>query len=244
MKGIVLAGGKGSRLKPLTDVVCKQLLPVYDKPMIFYPLSTLISLGIIEILIISNKKDIPFFKNLLGDGSDLKIKLKYKIQEQPNGIAEAFVLGKTFISDSNVCLILGDNIFYDNKTFNNIDLYNLNSGSKIFIKKVPDASSYGVIEFDSNGKPIKIHEKPKKFISNYAVVGIYIFDNTVVNKVKLLNPSKRGELEITDLNNIYLKEKRCEVIKMSSNSKWFDAGTFNDLLKVSTFYSSINNNKN
>ena len=244
MKGIILAGGKGTRLKPLTDVVCKQLLPVYDKPMIFYPLSTLISIGITEILIISNKKDVPLFKDLLGDGSGLKIKLDYEIQDEPNGIAEAFIIGESFIGESNVCLILGDNIFYDEKVFNNINLIKLNFGSKVFIKNVDDPSSYGVIEFDCNKNPLIIHEKPKKFISNYAVVGLYMYDNSVIENVKSLIPSNRGELEITDLNNIYIKENKCEVIKMSEKSHWFDSGTFESLNDSSQFVRKIQESKN
>ena len=244
MKGIILAGGKGTRLKPLTDVVCKQLLPVYDKPMIFYPLSTLISIGITEILIISNKKDVPLFKDLLGDGSSLKIKLDYEIQDQPNGIAEAFIIAESFIGESNVCLILGDNIFYDEEIFNNINLIKLNLGSKVFIKNVYDPSSYGVLEFDSNKNPLIIHEKPKKYISNYAVVGLYMYDSSVIENVKSLIPSNRGELEITDLNNIYINEKKCEVIKMSKKSHWFDSGTFESLNDSSRFVRNIQKSKN
>jgi len=234
MKGIILAGGKGSRLKPLTDVICKQLLPVYDKPMIFYPLKTLISLGINEVLIITDNKNLENFKKLLGEGLNFNISIKYEIQDKPNGIAEAFIIGKNFIKNDKVCLILGDNLFFTNDFFNNKTKI-LSKGSKIFLKKVDNPNRYGVMEMDSNFNPIAIHEKPSINISNFAVVGLYMFDNSVIKIAEKLIPSKRNELEITDINNIFLKNKNCECVYLPINSKWFDSGTFDSLLEASNY---------
>ena len=238
MKGIILAGGKGTRLKPLTDVVCKQLLPVYDKPMIIYPLKTLISLGIKEVLIISDKKNLNDFKNLLGFGLDFNISITYEIQEIPNGIAEAFIIGKNFIKNDKVCLILGDNLFFANNFFNDKTKILL-KGSKIFLKKVNNPNKYGVMEMDLKSNPVLIHEKPSDYISNFVVVGLYMFDNSVIKIAESLVPSKRNELEITDINNFFLKNKNSECVHLPEDSEWFDSGTFDSLLKASNFVKNL-----
>ena len=233
MKGIVLAGGAGTRLYPLTLSISKQLIPVYDKPMIYYPLSTLISMGIREILIISTERDIKSFQNLLKDGSELGCKFYYEIQSNPNGIAEAFLIGSEFIGDSNVTLILGDNIFYSPNM-----LFNYNSdflGAHIFAYHVSDPGRYGVVEFDEKNKIISIEEKPKKPKSNFAIPGLYIFDSNVVSYVHDLEPSSRGELEITDLLQKYLQEKILKVTKMNKGTAWLDTGTFSSLMQASQF---------
>ncbi len=232
MKGIVLAGGAGTRLYPLTLSISKQLMPVYDKPMIYYPISTLISMGIREILIISTKRDIKLFKNLLGDGKSLGCDFFYKIQSAPNGIAEAFLIGSDFISKDNVTLILGDNIFYSPKMsfqFNNI------FGAHIFAYHVANPGRYGVVEFDQNNNIKSIEEKPKIPKSNYAIPGLYVFDSNVIHYVKDLKPSSRGELEITDLLQQYLKEGNLNVIKMDKGTAWLDTGTFSSLMQASQF---------
>ena len=230
MKGIILAGGKGTRLYPITKAISKQLLPVYNKPMIYYPINTLKEIGIRDILIITTPEDIIYFKNLLKKNDDFDVNFEFEVQKKPNGIAQAFIIGEKFIKNNNVCLILGDNLFFDSKKINS----DLKNSSKIFIKKVDNPSSYGVLEFQDNS-PLFIHEKPKKFISNYAVLGIYMYKSSVVDIAKRLEPSYRNEYEITDLNNLYLKNNDCEVIKLEEESEWFDSGTFDSLLKASNF---------
>ena len=230
MKGIILAGGKGTRLYPITKAISKQLLPVYNKPMIYYPINTLKEIGIRDILIITTPEDLIYFKNLLKNNDDFDVKFEFEVQNKPNGIAQAFIIGEKFIKNNNVCLILGDNLFFDSKKINS----DLKNSSKIFIKKVDNPSSYGVLEFQNNS-PILIHEKPKQFISNYAVLGIYMYKSSVVDIAKRLEPSYRNEYEITDLNNLYLKSNDCEVIKLEEKSEWFDSGTFDSLLKASNF---------
>ena len=236
MKGIILAGGSGTRLFPLTKIVCKQLLPVYDKPMIYYPLSVLMEAEIKDILIISTEKDSIKFKDLFGNGSNLGINLEYKIQKKPNGIAEAFLIGEEFIGDDNTALILGDNIFYG-ENFNNIlkESLKLESGGIIFGYKVKNPEQYGVIEFDKNKKVISIEEKPAVPKSNYIIPGLYIYDNSVIEKAKNLKPSKRGELEITDISNFYLKEDKLFVKVLDNNFIWFDTGTCDSLLEAQNF---------
>jgi len=231
MKGIILAGGKGTRLYPITKAISKQLLPVYNKPMIYYPINTLIEIGVKDILIITTPEDLIYFKNLLINNDDFNLNFEFKVQKLPNGIAEAFIIGEEFIQNEDVCLILGDNLFFNSKS---ITKKNLNKSSKIFVKKVENPNSYGVLEV-FNDTPKLIHEKPQKFISNFAVVGLYMYTSSVVDKVKKLNPSKRGELEITDLNNIYLKSEECDVVYLEDDSSWFDSGTFDSLLKASNF---------
>ena len=236
MKGIILAGGSGTRLAPLTNIVCKQLLPVYDKPMIYYPLSILMKAGIKDILIISTKRDIVKFKELFSNGEKLGINLQYEVQKRPNGIAEAFIIGKEFIKDESVTLILGDNIFYgkqfEESLKENIDLQ---SGGKIFGCKVKHPESYGVIEFDENKKVLSIEEKPVNPKSDYIIPGIYIYDNSVIKKAENLKPSKRNELEITDISNMYLKENNLSVEILSEENTWYDTGTCNSLLEAENF---------
>ena len=231
MKGIILAGGKGTRLYPITKAISKQLLPVYNRPMIYYTINTLKEIGIKEILIITKPEDLIYFKNLLENNKDFNLNFKFQIQNKPNGIAEAFIIGEEFIKNDDVCLILGDNLFFDSKLLTN---KNLKKSSKIFVKKVENPNSYGVLEV-LNKMPKFIHEKPQNFISNFAVVGLYMYDSSVVSQVKKLKPSKRGELEITDLNNIYLKNRECEVVYLEDDSSWFDSGTFDSLLEASIF---------
>ena len=231
MKGIILAGGKGTRLYPITKAISKQLLPVYNKPMIYYPINTLLEIGIKDILIITTPEDLIYFKNLLKNNDDFNLNFEFKVQKKPNGIAEAFIIGEEFIQNEDVCLILGDNLFFNSKS---ITKKNLTKSSKIFVKKVENPNSYGVLEL-FNDIPKLIHEKPQEFISNFAVVGLYMYTSSVIDKVKKLNPSKRGELEITDLNNIYLKSEECDVVYLEDDSSWFDSGTFDSLLKASNF---------
>lgn len=239
-KGILLAGGSGSRLYPLTLATSKQLLPVYDKPMIYYPLATLMLFGISEILIISTPHDTPNIEQLFGDGSHLGLKLSYKVQDHPNGIAEAFILGADFIGEDNVCLILGDNIFYMGDQLNDFsdDIYN-NSGAMLCGYHVTDPERYGVVEFDRNEKVLSIEEKPKYPKSNFAVVGLYFYTSDVVQKAKNLKPSVRGELEITDINNEYLNENRMDILKMCRGTAWLDAGTPDSLMDASQFVQLI-----
>ena len=236
MKGIILAGGKGTRLYPITKAISKQLLPVYNKPMIYYPITTLMEIGISDVLIITTPEDQVYFKNLLVGNKDFKINFEFKIQNKPNGIAEAFIIGEDFIQNDDVCLILGDNLFFNSKLINQKKLI---KSSRIFVKEVKNPNKYGVLEIKNN-EPILIHEKPKETISNYIVVGIYMYNNSVINKVKNLKPSNRGELEITDLNNLYLKKEDCEIVYMEKNSVWFDSGDFDSLLSAANFVSRNN----
>ena len=246
MKGILLAGGSGTRLYPLTKTTSKQLLPVYDKPMIYYPLSTLMLFGIKDILIISTPRDLPNIENLFGDGSRFGLNLKYKVQEEPNGIAQAFILGEDFIKSGDphedVCLILGDNIFYMGSQFGEFnDQVKKNQGNMatIFAYHVTDPERFGVVEFDENLNAVSIEEKPAKPKSNYASVGLYFYPGDVVEKAKGLKPSARGEYEITDLNNIYLKEGRLSVVPMRRGNAWLDAGTPDSLMDSGSFVQII-----
>ena len=240
MKGILLAGGSGSRLYPLTQIISKQLLPVYDKPMICYPLATLMSFGIKDILIISTPQDTPNIEKYLGNGGRFGINLQYKVQEKPNGIAEAFLLGADFIGDSNVCLILGDNIFYMNDGLIEDIRHKMNNDvSTVFGYRVSDPERYGVVEFDKNNKVLSIEEKPKQPKSNYAVVGLYFYTKDVVEKAKSLKPSARGELEITDINKLYLEEGRLNVEVLSRGTAWLDAGLPDTLLSASNYVEMI-----
>lgn len=240
MKGIILAGGHGTRLYPVTRVVCKQLLPVYDKPMIYYPLSTLMLAGIRDILVISTPEDTPRFESLLGDGSYLGIKLRYKVQEKPNGLAQAFVLGKEFIGNDPVCLVLGDNIFYGHGLTRLLqEAREQKKGATVFGYYVNDPERYGVVEFDSDGKVISIEEKPSKPKSNYAVVGLYFYDNSVIEIAESLKPSARGEYEITDLNNMYLKRGELNVQLMGRGYAWLDTGTHDSLADATDFVKAI-----
>ncbi|MCK3683311.1 glucose-1-phosphate thymidylyltransferase RfbA [Maribellus sp. YY47] len=240
MKGIILAGGSGTRLYPITRSISKQIIPVYDKPMIYYPLSVLMLAGIREILIISTPTDIGLYKNLFGDGSQLGLKLSYVIQPSPDGLAQAFILGEEFIGDDNVCMILGDNIFYG-YNFSGIleQAAGLNDGAIVFGYYVNDPERYGVVEFDETAKVISIEEKPEKPKSNYAVTGLYFYSNDVVGKAKSLKPSKRGELEITDLNRLYLQEDRLNVKLLGRGFAWLDTGTHDSLLQASNFIATI-----
>lgn len=239
-KGIILSGGTGTRLHPLTNVVSKQLLPVYDKPMIYYSLSTLMLAGIREILIITTPRDCETFRNLLGDGSQLGINITFQIQEKPNGIAEAFKIGKNFIKTSNVALILGDNIFHGNSLINLMDETDTyQDGATIFAYSVSDPERYGIVEFDNDGKALDIVEKPKKPKSSFAITGLYFYDNSVVDRVAVLIPSERGELEITDLNNLYLKEKKLHVKLMNRGMTWLDTGTFDSLFEASGYIQTL-----
>ena len=242
MKGIILAGGSGSRLYPLTLVTSKQLLPVYDKPMIYYPLSTLMLAGIRDILIISTMEDTPKFEKLLGNGEKFGIKLTYLIQPSPDGLAQAFILGKEFIGNDSVCLILGDNIFYGNglsALLTEAVRETYKGNSTVFGYYVENPERYGVVELDLNGNPISIEEKPGKAKSNYAVTGIYFYDNKVIDHVTKLIPSKRGELEITDLNNIYLLKKSLKVITFGRGFTWLDTGTHESLAEATLFVKMI-----
>jgi glucose-1-phosphate thymidylyltransferase len=240
MKGIILAGGAGTRLYPVTRSISKQIIPVYDKPMIYYPLSVLMLAGIREVLIISTPTDIGLYENLFGDGSQLGMKISYKIQPSPDGLAQAFILGEEFIGDDNVCLILGDNIFYG-YNFRNIleEAASIEDGSIVFGYYVNDPERYGVVEFDEGGKVISIEEKPEEPKSNYAVTGLYFYSNDVVKKAKNLKPSKRGELEITDLNRLYLEEDRLNVKLLGRGFAWLDTGTHDSLLQASNFIATI-----
>lgn len=238
MKGIILAGGSGTRLYPLTKTTSKQLLPVYDKPMIYYPLSTLMLFGIKEILIISTPQDTPNIERLFGNGEKLGMRIQYAIQNEPKGIAEAFTIGANFIGDDDVCLILGDNIFYMGDQFHTFKQeIDKNAGKRatIFAYHVSDPERFGVVEFDNDLKAISIEEKPAKPKSNYASVGLYFYPKDVVEKARSLKPSARGELEITDLNNMYLNEGRMSVVPMKRGNAWLDAGTPDSLMESSAF---------
>jgi glucose-1-phosphate thymidylyltransferase len=240
MKGIILAGGSGTRLHPITSSISKQMLPVYDKPMIYYPLSVLMLAGIRDILIISTPRDLPGFRSLLGDGSSIGLKFSYLEQPAPEGLAQAFIIGEKFIGNEPVCMILGDNIFYGHG-FGDILLKTagLKKGAYIFGYYVTDPERYGVVEFDSNQKVLSIEEKPAKPKSNYAVTGLYFYDTTVVEKAKSLKPSKRGELEITDLNRLYLEEKSLEIKLMGRGIAWLDTGTYDSLLQAANFIATL-----
>ncbi len=244
MKGIILAGGSGTRLYPITKGVSKQLVPVYDKPMIYYPLSVLMLAGIKEILIISTEDDMPNFKKLLGDGKEIGMSFSYKVQPSPDGLAQAFILGKEFIGSDDVCLILGDNIFYGHgltellsSSIKNVE----NGNASVFGYYVNDPQRYGVAEFNNNGDVVSIEEKPKYPKSNYAIVGLYFYPNDVVQKVKYIKPSARGELEITDLNKLYLDENRLKVELMGRGYAWLDTGTHESLIEASMFIQTIEN---
>ncbi|MBR4894511.1 MAG: glucose-1-phosphate thymidylyltransferase RfbA, partial [Kiritimatiellae bacterium] len=238
-KGIILAGGAGTRLHPLTCVVSKQLLPVYDKPMIYYPLSTLMLAGIREVLIISTPQDLPNFERLLGDGSQLGMKFSYKVQEVPNGLAQAFVIGRDFIGDDEVCLVLGDNIFYGANLPELLKAANDRMTPTVFGYRVSDPERYGVVEFDSEGRAVSLEEKPLEPKSNYAVVGLYFYPNDVVEKAALLKPSQRGEYEITDLNRAYLEEGRLSVEEMGRGFAWLDTGTHSSLSDATNFVRAL-----
>ncbi len=239
MKGIVLAGGSGTRLHPLTIPVSKQLMPVYDKPMIYYPISTLISAGIQEILIISTPEDLPLFKKLLGNGSRIGCRFEFAIQENPNGLAEAFVIGASFIGNDKVALILGDNIFHGSRLSSLLKANSNPDGGIIYAYYVQDPERYGVVEFNNEGKAVSIEEKPTKPLSNFAVPGIYFYDNTVVNIAKNIKPSERGELEITDVNKAYLKKGKLTVRILDRGTAWLDTGTFHSLNQASQFVQVI-----
>ena len=241
-KGIILAGGSGTRLYPVTKSISKQIIPVYDKPMIYYPLSVLMLAGIREILIISTPHDLPLYKHLFNDGSDLGLKISYAEQPSPDGLAQAFIIGEEFIGDDDVALVLGDNIFYA-YDFSNIlsNASETKDGAVVFGYYVNDPERYGVADFDADGNVLSLEEKPVEAKSNYAVTGLYFYSNDVVEKAKALKPSKRGELEITDLNMLYLKEDRLKLTKLGRGAAWLDTGTHDSLLQAANFISTIEN---
>ena len=246
MKGIVLAGGNGTRLHPSTMVVSKQLLPVYDKPMVYYPISVLMLAGIKDILIISTPHDLPNFEKLLGDGSQFGVKFSYKVQPSPDGLAQAFILGEEFIGKDSVAMILGDNIFYGagfSKTLNEASKRTELGIATVFGYHVKDPERYGVVEFDENGKVLSLEEKPKQPKSNYAVTGLYFYDNKVIEYAKKLKPSKRGELEITDLNKVYLEKGKLCTEQLGRGFAWLDTGTHNSLLKAGQYVQTIEENQ-
>jgi glucose-1-phosphate thymidylyltransferase len=240
MKGIILAGGAGTRLHPITEAVSKQLLPVYDKPMIYYPLSALMLAGIREVLVISTPRDLPQFRSLLGDGSRIGMRFSYREQPAPEGLAQAFIIGEDFIGSDTVCMILGDNIFYGHG-FGPIlrEAAALRQGATVFGYEVNDPERYGVVEFDDSYRVVSIEEKPVKPRSNYAVTGLYFYDNTVVSRARSLRPSARGELEITDLNRLYLDEGLLDVKLLGRGMAWLDTGTFDSLLQASNFIATL-----
>jgi len=243
MKGIILAGGSGTRLDPVTRVVSKQLLPIYDKPMVYYPLSTLMLAGIKDILIISTPEDTPKYESLLGNGEQFCLKFSYKVQSSPDGLAQAFIIGEEFIENENVCLILGDNVFYGgnlrNKLQNTVSYVESNNNAVVFGYFVNDPERYGVVEFDKQGNVISIEEKPNKPKSNYAVSGLYFYPNDVISIVKKQKPSPRGELEITDVNKTYLNLDRLKVEQMGRGFAWLDTGTHDSLLEASQFVQTL-----
>lgn len=245
MKGIVLAGGSGTRLYPITRGISKQLIPIYDKPMIYYPLSTLMLAGITDILVISTPEFTPLFEQLLGDGAEWGISLTYKVQEKPNGLAEAFILGADFIGDDSVCLILGDNIYYGSGLSKLVqEAAQKTNGATVFGYHVNDPERFGVVDFDSNMKALSIEEKPENPKSNYAVTGLYFYDNTVVEKAKNLKPSDRGELEITDINKLYLDEGKLDVKLMGRGYAWLDTGTHDSMMEAASFIATIQKRQN
>ncbi|MBU3143478.1 glucose-1-phosphate thymidylyltransferase RfbA [Clostridium sp. CF012] len=242
MKGIILAGGSGTRLYPVTKSISKQIVPIYDKPMIYYPLSVLMLAGIKEVLIISTERDLPAFEELFKDGSELGMKFEYAVQKAPNGLAEAFIIGEEFIGDDNVALVLGDNIFWGQSLTNHLkSAASIESGAIIFGYYVQDPTAYGVAEFDKNGKVISLEEKPQNPKSNYAIPGLYFYDNTVVEKAKNLKPSARGELEITDLNKVYMNEGKLKVNLLGRGMAWLDTGTHDSMLDASNFVAAVQN---
>lgn len=240
MKGIILAGGSGSRLYPITKGISKQLLPIYDKPMIYYPLSVLMLSHIKEVLIISNPEYIQFYKNLLGDGSSLGMKFEYKIQDEPRGLADAFIVGEEFIGDSSVCLILGDNVFYGQGFGDSLrKASNVKDGATIFGYYVPDPREFGVVEFDEDYNVLSLEEKPEKPKSHYAIPGLYYYDNSVIERAKKLKPSDRGEIEITDLNREYLNEGKLKVELLGRGFAWLDTGSYDGLANAANFVQTI-----
>ena len=247
MKGIVLAGGSGTRLYPVTKAISKQLLPIYDKPMVYYPISVLMLAGIRDILIISTPEDISKFENLLSDGAQFGVNFSYKIQPSPDGLAQAFILGEDFIGNDSAALVLGDNVFYGqsfSKTLQNaVNRVETSGGATVFGYKVRDPQRFGVVEFDERGKALSIEEKPKNPKSNYAVTGLYFYDNKVVEYAKNLKPSSRGELEITDLNNIYLKNNKLHVELLGRGFAWLDTGTHESLLQAGQYVQTVENNQ-
>lgn len=242
MKGIILAGGSGTRLYPVTKSISKQMVPIYDKPMIYYPMSVLMLAGIKDILIISTPRDIINFKGLFGDGYELGLNIEYKIQEEPNGLAEAFIIGEEFINNDSVAMILGDNIFYGQGLVGYLErAAKLKEGAIIFGQYVQDPRAFGVVEFDENKNVLSLEEKPLKPKSKYAVPGLYFYDNTVIERVKTLKPSERGELEITDLNKLYMNDKKLRVELFGRGMAWLDTGTHNSMLQASNFVETVQN---